>query len=983
MLARARSLGFALLPLLVLAAPFPARADDAEKEGRFLKNIRQVTKHTEGEKSGEPYFSPDGKQIIYQSVRDGHPYYQIYVISVEGGEPRLLSTGKGKTTCSFFNPVDHDKFIYASTHLDERTHAAPPKEDPSKPKSYKWDYDGSFDVFEGSLKTGTTTKRLTDTDGYDAECSYSHDGKSICFTSGRDGPNAIYVMDADGKNPRRLGPPSELKIAGGGPFFMPGDKEVVYRGQAIGDPRAPMHVYVTSLDGKTTKKLTQAPRMNWCPFPHPDGKKVVYAGALDNFKNFEVFLLKTDGSFKEVRLTWNDGFDGLPSFSPDGKKLVWTSTRNGGASDVFVADFVDPPEDAYSVQTDQPEAAPAPQLKDEHGANPHGTPKGTGVIKGTELAAKNPGEIAGADHIEEFGLVQDIRWLADPEREGRRAGTFSEAETARWVRVRLQELGVAPGGLDGSYEQTFPILAGAKIENEKCRLALKEHAQLYQVDREWRPLLYSANGDASGELVFCGYGIESKEHEYDDYLSVDLKGKIAVIFTRAPRCDRGGAFGSEHPTMLEDLRYKVSQAKYHGAVGVLFVKTEGDDWLDLGFGDPGIPVGQVSRKTFLPLWAYSEKDVIQGIDLDAERKLIDETLKPRSRPMGAQYLGGEKKFQPYAVESLRVSVEKITATSRNVIGRIEGTVPGRDVIVVGAHMDHLGWGGDGSLAPGVHAIHPGADDNASGVAGMLALARALKAQAPRHTILLCAFGGEEMGLLGSAWLVKHPPINLERVEAMLNMDMIGRLGTAPLVCGGYGTAKEWPAVVETAARLAAIDISPSRDGFGPSDHASFYAKDIPVFFLFTGSHADYHKPTDTADKIDGPGIERVARFGLALVRGVDGLAARPTFEKAGADPHAQGVATGEKGPWFGSVPDYSQGDDSQDGVKLTGVRAGSPAEKAGIKAGDVIVGFDGREIKNLYDYTYAIRGAKVGKALKVVVVREGKKLELEATLVNH
>ncbi|MBI3722538.1 M28 family peptidase, partial [bacterium] len=271
-----------------------------------------------------------------------------------------------------------------------------------------------------------------------------------------------------------------------------------------------------------------------------------------------------------------------------------------------------------------------------------------------------------------------------------------------------------------------------------------------------------------------------------------------------------------------------------------------------------------------------------------------------------------------------------------------------------------------------------------GVAGLLALASALKAAPLKHTVLLVAFGGEEMGLLGSAHFVKHPTIARERIEAMLNMDMIGRLGKEALVVGGFGTAKEWPSVVEKAAKAVGLDVAPSRDGFGPSDHASFYAKDVPVLFLFTRSHSDYHKPSDTADKIDAPGMERVARFALAALHGMDDLKARPTFQKVGSDPHAQGqVVTGERGVWFGSIPDYSAGEDSTDGVLLSGVRPGSPAEKAGVKAGDKIVEFDGKAIKNIYDFTYAIKGAKVGKTVKVVVTRDGKQISLEATLVER
>jgi Zn-dependent M28 family amino/carboxypeptidase len=329
-----------------------------------------------------------------------------------------------------------------------------------------------------------------------------------------------------------------------------------------------------------------------------------------------------------------------------------------------------------------------------------------------------------------------------------------------------------------------------------------------------------------------------------------------------------------------------------------------------------------------------------------------------------------------------VKIEKTEALSRNVVGRIPGTDPtSRDLIVLGAHMDHLGHGGDGSLAPGSRAVHPGADDNASGVAAILAIARALKARPLRHDVLLVAFGAEELGIVGSARFVERSPVSLERIRAMINLDMVGRLGKGPVVLSGFGTAKEWPDVVERAAHGSGTDVATSADGFGPSDHASFYAKGVPVFFLFTKSHEDYHKPSDTWEKIDAPGLERCARFALALAREVDTLARRPTYVKVQGSPHAAGghVATGERRARFGSVPAYPQPDGLQ-GVKLEGAQPGSPAEKAGIRSGDVVLEFGGRSVRTLEEYTLAIRQTKPGDKVKIVVLRDGKRVELEAAL---
>jgi len=269
--------------LLLLLAPVLALAGDDAKEQKYLKNVKQLTHAKEGEKSGEPYFSNDGKRIIFQSVRPGAPYYQIYVMNADGSEQKLVSTGKGKTTCAYFDPLDADRFIYASSHLDERTHAAPKEE---KKGSYKWDYDDSFDIFKGSIKDPSKPERLTDANGYDAEAATPTTGRRFASRRGVTAPNQIYVMDADGKNQVRISSPHPRgregrregrakdgakaeAIAMGGPFFMPGDEEVVYRGQKDGDPRAPMHVYITNLKTKATRRITRAAAHELVPLPAP------------------------------------------------------------------------------------------------------------------------------------------------------------------------------------------------------------------------------------------------------------------------------------------------------------------------------------------------------------------------------------------------------------------------------------------------------------------------------------------------------------------------------------------------------------------------------------------------------------------------------------------------------------------------------------------------------------------------------------------
>jgi membrane-associated protease RseP (regulator of RpoE activity) len=297
--------------------------------------------------------------------------------------------------------------------------------------------------------------------------------------------------------------------------------------------------------------------------------------------------------------------------------------------------------------------------------------------------------------------------------------------------------------------------------------------------------------------------------------------------------------------------------------------------------------------------------------------------------------------------------------------------------VIGAHYDHLGEGGTrSSLAPGEKAIHNGADDNASGVSVVLSAARAFAGgPRPQRSVLFMAFTGEESGLLGSTHFVAHPTI-AGRMTTMINLDMVGRLGTGPLIVYGVDTAEQWRTLVEPAATRAGITIATRGEGYGPSDHTAFYTKDIPVLHLFTNTHGDYHKPTDDADKIDAAGLEKVIRMVVEIASAV---AARPeqlTLRRgAGKPPAANSAGTG--GTYLGSVPDFSP---VERGVKLSGVTPGSPADKAGVRAGDIIVGMGQLEVADLQGLTDALRAHKPGDAVPLRLIRDGKPLTLEVTL---
>lgn len=321
--------------------------------------------------------------------------------------------------------------------------------------------------------------------------------------------------------------------------------------------------------------------------------------------------------------------------------------------------------------------------------------------------------------------------------------------------------------------------------------------------------------------------------------------------------------------------------------------------------------------------------------------------------------------------------------TQNVVALLRGLDPAlRDeYIVIGAHFDHLGRLPMFAQDPEAKdAIRNGADDNASGTAAVLDLARLLAANPPRRSVIFVNFSAEELGLLGSSWFVNNPPVPTESIVAMLNFDMVGRLKNDNLIVYGTSTATELKGIVDSAnaaAGSAMLRISGGGDGYGPSDQSSFYAKDIPVLHFFTDLHEDYHRATDDADKINAAGEARVVDLALRVARAVADRPARLTFVHIAA-PVRTAVSEEGKQTYLGTVPDM--GASETKGLLLTGVRAGSPADLGGLKAGDVIVELGGVAVKDLYSYSDALYAHKPGDVVKVVVLRGGERLELTVTL---
>ena len=566
-------------------------------------------------------------------------------------------------------------------------------------------------------------------------------------------------------------------------------------------------------------------------------------------------------------------------------------------------------------------------------------------------------------------LLRIVRELADPALEGRGVGTAGLEQAADLVEQQMRALGLAPAGDDGTWSQGFEVTTGAEVG---IPTALALEGRRHAAGADFEPLGFSTNGTLTAPVVFAGYGITAPGYDYDDYAGLEARDRIVLVFTNEPQeMDSTSRFDGSVNTPFAELRTKAINAREHGALGLLVVN--GPRW----------HAGEPVRKPRADGQGYMSSGLLAGWLADS---LGEALVRHAGTTLSAAQSAIDSLGRPHGFAipdsvTVTVTLARTRARIRNVVGRL----PGRDttrVLVLGAHYDHLGYGGEHSLRPDEHAVHPGADDNASGTAALLGVARLLTARArqgwrPEHDLLFAAFTGEEMGVVGSSHFVDRPPRPLESVETMLNMDMVGRLRDDKLMVMGVGTAAEFPALLENANRSAGFQLTTSSDGYGPSDHSSFYKRQVPVLMLFTGAHADYHRPSDTWDKIDETGLWRVTRFAAALAESLDARP-RPHYRKARADSTPGRVGGGGGyGAYLGTIPDFSQ---TEGGVLLSGVRQGSPAEQAGLGQGDVIVKFDDVRIDNLYDYAYALRSRKPGQSVRLAVQHRGNLKEVIVTL---
>jgi Tol biopolymer transport system component len=980
---------FALAPAETFAG------ENSGQEGTFLQNVRQLT--YEGRRAGEGYFSPDGNSFIFQSEREpGNPFYQIYILSFLDGETHRVSPGTGKTTCSFFRPGGNE-VLFASTHLDPNAKKKQEEElefrASGKERRYSWDYDEYFDIFAAN-REGTDLVQLTDAVGYDAEGAYSPDGERIVFCSMRDAYppeklsekdrkklefdtsyfGEIYIMNADGSGQKRL---THWPGYDGGPFFTPDGDRIIWR--HFSEDGMMADVYTMRTDASDRLQLTDFASMCWAPFMHPSGRYAIFTTNKQGFGNFELYIVDALGEREPVRVTFTDGFDGLPVFSPDGKRLAWTSTRTpGGASQLFIGDW-NHAAALEMLESSPPRTSPTEEaMGGNSGGDSHQAPWLD--PDRTSHASSGSGKEATAPALSAESLHDHVAYLASDELEGRLTGSRGARKAGQYIADQFEAAGLRPLGEKNSFFQKFPFTSAVKIDKKHNHLTVKTSGgqQIeFEVDEDFRPLAFTENAEVEGEVVFAGYGLRAPgdaRNGYDSYAGLDVKDKIVLVLRYVPEdvdMERRQALN-----VYAGLRYKAMLAREEGAKGLLIVTGPNSPnagelvalKFDQSLASSGIPVASISGNVASALFAGTGKSLQEAQDgLDVENPHVETT---------------------FALEGVKVelaaAVEREKSDGRNVVGYIPApeNAGAKHYVLVGAHYDHIGHGEIGSLArKGEEGqIHNGADDNASGTSVVIDLARAIAADVAASPekypcgFIFAAWSGEEMGIIGSNYFAQNPPVPLEDIEAYFNFDMVGRLRDNNLILQGTGSSKEWIKLIEKKNIMAGFNLTIQEDPYLPTDVTAFYPNQVPVVGFFTGSHEEYNRPVDDTETLDYDGMARIGNFAKMMILDVAGRSQPLDYVKVPRKQEKSG-SRGSLRAYLGTIPDYASSDDVQ-GVKLSGVRADGPADKAGLQGGDIIIRFAGQEIKNIYDYTYALGAVKIGEPVEVVVLRDGKQVTL-------
>lgn len=979
--------------LIVLSAPLGGNAD----ESSLITATRQIT--FEGRRAGEGYFSADGKRMVFQSERDpANPFYQIYLTDLETGDIEKISPGQGKTTCAWIHP-DGNRILYASTQ-DDPTSLAKQKEElalreSGKQRRYAWDYDKSFDLYVKDLNSNEFT-RLTDTPGYDAEGSYSPDGKLIAFASNRAAfskqlserektqfeidpafMNDIYIMDADGSNVRQL---TDVPGYDGGPFFSPDGSRICWR--RFSEDGATAEIYTMNIDGSDVKRLTEIGAMSWAPYYHPSGDYLIFTTNKHGFANFELYLVRADGQGEPVRVTDTDGFDGLPVFLGDGKRLSWTSNRTKQKrSQIFMGDWDD---------------SAARQLL------------GLGSETPDDRAVARAAVVSSSPEFSPTDIMRHVDFLTRPELGGRLTGSEGERRATNYVAAYLESLGFQPAGEDGTFFQSFDFPAGSTLTQDN---ALQVGDRKLVIDQDWRPLAFSKTGQIQpADIVFAGYGMQvpktEETSEYDSYVHLNVAGQWVLVFRDLPQDITPEQ--RQQMARFSSPRRKATVARDMGAKGIIFVTgpTSKVKQKVIRFDDQGshatvsIAAISISDEVAAGLFQAADDEIA-----DVQKKLDDGSLS----------LG----YPLDATASATIGIERKTGVGRNVIARLNAKDQPNDripTLILGAHIDHLGrGGGSSSLATDDErdSIHVGADDNASGVAAMLEIAQYLAVEKSagrlkaKRDFIVAGWSGEELGLFGSQAYVEsfydlYPDAPLPAtvpatedtpaasahgvapqskpltaaIAAYLNLDMVGRL-REKLVVQGIGSSPDFANDVQRRNVPVALQLQLDKTSTRlPTDASSFVGRGVPILSAFTGAHEDYHTPRDTPDKLNYDGAAKISQLFALIARGILTADQPPKFELEEGDA-PKDVPRARLTAYLGTIPDYVAGDIK--GLKLSGVAADGPAAKGGVQGGDIVIKLAGKKIEDVYDYTYAIEALKIGEEIELVVNRGDETVTLKVT----
>lgn len=569
-------------------------------------------------------------------------------------------------------------------------------------------------------------------------------------------------------------------------------------------------------------------------------------------------------------------------------------------------------------------------------------------------------------------VLRHVKRLAAAELTGRGVDTPGIKLARDYIAGEFAKYGLKPAGENAGYLQGFDVAVGVMV-TQPTKLILGS-AQEMALAEDWTPLGFSANGSADAPLVFAGYGVSAKDHGYDDYAGIDVKGKVVVVlrYEPPPKDDKSPFRKAPNYSSYATLRSKANNARAHGAAAMILVDLDqSENAKERLLTTRGSLFRGANSLIALQIKSFAlEKYLVgQGVDLRSLKAQIDRHGKPASMAIA------------HAAVKLQVTLQEIRERTDNVVAVLPGIDPAsaHQNIVIGAHYDHLGFGHFGARNPSsAGQIHHGADDNASGTAVLLDLARRLSQlpAKPARTIIFAAFSAEELGLFGSRNFVERAQ-NADATKTMVNLDMVGRLRDNRLTVFGARSGAGLSEWVDAGAANLGLEIRHS-DDVGRSDHLSFYNKKIPVLHFSTGVHEDYHRPSDTWDKLNVDGMARISDLALLTVLNLANAKEPVEFVNLPARPRSErGDERGPIGVYLGTMPDYGA---SGAGVPIAAVATGSPAAHAGLRAGDVIVKLANSEIQNIEDLTDALSGRQPGDEVEIVILRDNRPVTLKATL---